>query len=293
MVVIANAERSRRSSGIAAPVPSASRVIISKLAATGCGVDHERLVGLGDECRASRAELGVVGASARAGEPQQRVAVREAHTGAAFGHRAQVELLTGLCAAPTEHAGVCGHSIEALAQLGQPRRDELRLRARQAARPPGPVRLHHFVRRHVLRVSPMRQVFRCSAGTAVYAWTTAATSSAGSATGTQLNRADARCSGRCRVGRPSTGAGSGGTSTPMFRQKWATAATVDTMAHSSTYGNSPNSATAASYTPAGHRAGVAGEAVRDVVGHRWHGATGAQPARGRHPDPRRQRGRHR
>ena len=58
--------------------------------------------------------------------------------------------------------------------------------------------------------SAIRHVLSCSSGTAVYACTTAATRSAGAATGTQLSCAAATCSGRRPDGSPSNG----------FRQRW-------------------------------------------------------------------------
>ena len=100
------------------------------------GRDPARLAAVARACNGAPWSTDLAGALADpayavffdAAATQQRVAVRQAHTGAAFRHRAQVELLTGLCAAPPEHAGVRSHSVEALAQLGQPRRDELHLR---------------------------------------------------------------------------------------------------------------------------------------------------------------------
>ena len=124
----------------------------------------------------------------------------------------EVDLLAGLCAAPTEHAGVCGHSIEALAQLGQPGRDELHLRP-STGRPAAVVQSGSTISSAGMYcASAMRHVFRCSRGTAVYAWTTAATSSAGSATGHPVEpRLLESLRARPRSARPRAGAGSGGT----------------------------------------------------------------------------------
>ena len=67
-------------------------------------------------------------------------------------------------------------------------------------------------------------------------------------------------------------------STPMLRQKWATAATVETIAQSSTYGSSPSSSAAAPVDVGGHRAGVTGQAVGDVVRGQRRDEVGAEPA---------------
>src|SRR5215211_2700685 len=94
----------------------------------------------------------------------------------------------------------------------------------------------------------IRHVFSYSSGTAVYACTTAATSSAGAATGTQLSFAAASDSGRRPVGSPAAAGGSDVTGASMLRQKCHTAATVETIAHSSTNGSSPISVDTLSYT---------------------------------------------
>jgi len=64
----------------------------------------------------------------------------------------QIRALTRFVAAPTEHADMCRHSIEAIAQLRDARRDQLHLSARQTTHPPSPCRVHHVVVRHVLRI---------------------------------------------------------------------------------------------------------------------------------------------
>ena len=175
IVSIASAERSSRSSWHRRTGAVGEAGHHLEVGGDGGGVDHERLVGLGDERSAGLGELCVVGTTTGAREPQQRVAVLEADAGTAFGDGGQIEVLTGLCAAPTEHAGVSGHSIEAVAQPRQARRDQLHLRPGEPVRDGATSPACTISRFGMYWASAMRQVFRCSAGTAVYAWTTAAT----------------------------------------------------------------------------------------------------------------------
>ena len=134
MTSIASAERSRRSAGMrrAGAVGEAGHHL--EVGGDGGGVDHERLVGLGDERGPSVGQLRVVRVAAGAGEAEERVAVLEEDAGPAVRHGGQIEVLSGLGAAPTEHAGVCGHSIEAVAQPREAGRDQLHLGPRQATR---------------------------------------------------------------------------------------------------------------------------------------------------------------
>ena len=111
-----------------------------------------------------------------------------------------------------------------------------------------------------------RHVFSNSPGTAVYAWTTAATRSAGAATGTQFSS------------RPGTVPPVGHRSVRRLRvrgmavsrrrcsgQKWATAATDDTIPHNSTYDSAPSSS-AVAIDVGGHRAGMPSDPIGRVVG---------------------------
>src|SRR5262245_65572681 len=77
------------------------------------GVDHERLVRLGDERGPCGRELDLVTATACTRKPEQCVTVLEADPGATLRDCCQIQVLTGLCAAPTEHAGMRAHSIKA------------------------------------------------------------------------------------------------------------------------------------------------------------------------------------
>ena len=61
----------------------------------GCGVDHERLVGLGDQRSARGGELRVVGPAARSSEPHESITVSRPTPGR-LGDRRQIDLLAGL-----------------------------------------------------------------------------------------------------------------------------------------------------------------------------------------------------
>ncbi len=86
-----------------APVPSATRVIISKLAATAAGVDHERLAGHLHQAVAGGGQLLVVEPGDRLGERHQLAAVGQAGVALTRRDGGEIGGRSGLDAAPTEH----------------------------------------------------------------------------------------------------------------------------------------------------------------------------------------------